>query len=379
MKGNRETCRNRPEIRPSKRHTTVLHGVKNKEEKLETSLSGYYFNKSKSKPYCPFCDNEEHYLSQCMAVSKLSKDQLTQWIKDKGRCWRCARSHQAAQCNLKKACGLCGRKHLQVLHDVNAKVPKRTPATTPEEGRVSRPSTEVLYLDRPTEGCRVLLKVVKVRIHNGDKTLNTYAVLDDGSERTMLLPGAAEQLGLRGTPEALPLRTIRQDVQTLQGESVSFTVSSPLKPKTKYKITGAFTAARIGLAAHTYPMGELKGKYKHLIGLPIRTLTNIEPLLLIGSDHPYLITPIEPVRLGPPRGPAAIHTRLAWALQGPAGALRQFERSRQCLFTTVAPQNSELQKHVEKLWQVDTVPFKMKGSLLVQGKIRRPSTSWRRK
>lgn len=48
-------------------------------------------------------------------------------------------------------------------------------------------------------------------------------------------------------------------------------------------------------------------------------------MLLIGSDHPHLVAPTEPVRLGPPG---------------------------------VAPQVSELMRHVERLWQVDTVPFR---------------------
>lgn len=78
-----------------------------------------------------------------------------------------------------------------------------------------RATTEVLYLDRPAEGSQVLLKVVKVRIHYKDRFINTYAILDDGSERTMMLPEAVEKLGVQGTPEDLPLRTIRQDVRCI--------------------------------------------------------------------------------------------------------------------------------------------------------------------
>lgn len=353
--GAREKTVSRPEVRQGKRSTTVLHGGQEVVKHSDGPMPGSSFKGNKSKPYCPFCNNEEHYLSQCIAVSKLTKEQLTEWIKTNRRCWRCARSHQAAQCNLKKTCSICQRKHLQVLHEVNVRPPKESAVTLPGGGRAA---TEVLYLDRPTQGSRVLLKVVKVLIHHGDQTLNTYAILDDGSERTMLLPDAAQTLGLQGTTEDLPLRTIRQDVKTLRGASVSFSISSPARPKTRFRITGAFTAARIGLAEHTYPMEQLRRKYKHLIGLPIRTLTNVQPLLLIGSDHPHLVTPSEPVRLGPPGGPAAIRTRLGWTLQGPASVVCHLARPQQCLFTTVAPQVSELMKHVEKLWQVDTVPFR---------------------
>lgn len=50
---------------------------------------------------------------------------------------------------------------------------------------------------------KVLLKVVKVRLCNRNKTFDTYAILDDGSERTMLLPGAAKYLGLEAETEKL--------------------------------------------------------------------------------------------------------------------------------------------------------------------------------
>jgi len=89
--------------------------------------------RGKAKPYCPFCDNAEHYLSQCMEVTELSKEQLKEWIQTNGRCWRCARPHKSTQCNLKKLCGLCQGKHLQVLHEVNTRVPGETAEPTNEE------------------------------------------------------------------------------------------------------------------------------------------------------------------------------------------------------------------------------------------------------
>ncbi|XP_055015378.1 uncharacterized protein LOC129410669 [Boleophthalmus pectinirostris] len=273
-------AREKPDARPSKRTTTVLHGAES-----SPKPPSYTSNKPKQQPYCAYCDNRAHHLSQCPDIIKLSQEQLTEWIKTNKRCWRCARSHQAAQCTLKKPCNLCQGRHLQVLHQVNSKPPKAPdPATVPaQEGENP---TGVLYLDRPTESGRVLLKVVPVILHHNGKTLNTHAVLDDGSERTMLLPMAAQRLDLQGVPETLPLRTIRQDVQTLHGASVTFDISPGGKPKLKYKVNNAFTATRIDLAEHSYPVESLQRKYKHLRGLPIRSFKKVKPLLLIGSDHP---------------------------------------------------------------------------------------------
>lgn len=164
---------------------------------------------AKAKAYCPYCDSDAHYLNQCPAIQKLTKAQVTEWIQSNNKCWRCGRSHQAAQCTLKKRCGLCQGKHLQVLHEVNSKTPEEEPT---ERSCLINTATEVLYLDQPTDCNRVLLKVIRVILCHGKRTLGTYAILDDGSERTMLLSAAAEKLGLKGKAEDLALRTIRLDV-----------------------------------------------------------------------------------------------------------------------------------------------------------------------
>lgn len=170
---------------------------------------------------------------------------MTEWIKANKRCWRCARKHQAAQCDLKKPCEVCQGKHLKVLHEVNK---RDTAAPRKEENSVASPTTDVLYLDRPSESPRVLLKVIKVLLSHHDRKLVTYAVLDDGSEHTMPLPEAAKHLGLEGSPEELGLRTIRQDVQVLRGACVSFHLSPAAQPKGTFKVTSAFTSQHLNLA-----------------------------------------------------------------------------------------------------------------------------------
>nr|XP_055076729.1 uncharacterized protein LOC129455971 [Misgurnus anguillicaudatus] len=348
----------RNEPRQKRWTATVLHGSR---EAMVTEVSPARVNptsKNTVKTYCPFCTNSDHFLSQCTEVVKLNRDQLSEWIRTNRRCWRCARAHLSSQCNLRKPCSICQGKHLSVLHEVNYRTPKAEVKSTKEESCLVNTPSEVLYVDRPVDGSRVLLKVIKVLLRHGKRTLDTYAILDDGSERTMLLPAAARYLGLQGEPEDLALRTIRQDIQVLNGSMVSFRISSADKPQHSFLITGAFTAERLGLALHSYPIDKLQRKYKHLVGLPIQGFEQAQPLLLIGADHPHLITPIKPVRLGPPGGPAALKTRLGWTLQGPTRLVEQSIHAQQCLLTFTIPQVSELFRNVEKLWQVDVLPLR---------------------
>ncbi|KAL7889508.1 hypothetical protein AOLI_G00017660 [Acnodon oligacanthus] len=148
------------------------------------------------------------------------------------RCWHCAQAH-AAQCTLKKPYNVCQGTHLLALHGLNTRTGEsRIDVTAKEESCLTNSYSESFYLDQPDAGNCVLLKAVSVLIHYG----------------------------------------VRQDIQVLQGHTVSFHVSPVANPQTSYEIKGTFTVGRLSLAYYTY--------------------------------H------IESVRLCPPCGPAAVCTQL---------------------------------------------------------------------
>uniref|UniRef100_A0A1A7ZN51 Peptidase aspartic putative domain-containing protein n=1 Tax=Nothobranchius furzeri TaxID=105023 RepID=A0A1A7ZN51_NOTFU len=243
-KGGRERNSSKYEGRTGKQTVTVLHNIKGSARTSSlTSKESATNGASKRKAFCAYCDSTEHYFSQCSDVAKLSKEQIKNWIQENKRCWRCAQSHLAAQCTLKKPCSLCQGKHLLALHEVNTRTQKASQdVAVSEESCLTSSATDSFYIDRPSIGNRVMLKVVPVSLSSGTRALNTFAILDDGSERTMLLPGAAKALGLRSTPENLPLRTVRQDIQLLQGHTVSFRLSSATEPSCSFQIDGVFTS-----------------------------------------------------------------------------------------------------------------------------------------
>nr|XP_055074008.1 uncharacterized protein LOC129453697 [Misgurnus anguillicaudatus] len=342
----------RRESKPTARSATILHGADDTVTPAPAQVKQVKVEKLKAptKAFCPFCDKDDHYLSQCATFKSFDKQQMIDWIRTNHRCWRCGRGHQAAQCTLKKPCSICNGKHLQILHEVNTK-------STGEGSCLVSSTAETLYLDRPTDNRRVLLKVINVLLRYGGKTLNTYAVMDDGSERTILLPDAARELDIQGQAESIALRTIRQEVKTISGASVNFHISPATQPQKTFKINAAFTAKTLGLADHSYPVSLLE-KYKYLKDIPLQTFERVSPLLLIGADNTHLITPIAPVRIGTPDGPAAIKTKLGWTLQGPAKILENQLQPHQCLFLSLTPAELQLRRDVERLWQLDVLPFR---------------------
>lgn len=222
---------------------------------------------------------------------------------------------------------------------------------------VSAPANAV-YLDHASHSGRVMLKVVPVLLRHGKRTLSTYAVLDDGSEHAVILTAAVKHLGLRGEEESLKLKTIRQDVLHLQGMAVSFELSANTQTCANHSIRQAFTASELQLAEQSIPGDKLMKKYNHLKGIPLHTFNKVQPMLLIGSDHPHLITPIHPVRAGPMGAPVAVCTQLGRAVQGPTNFLQNPSSESSVLHLSIDAHCSDLHKDVQRLWQLDILPYR---------------------
>lgn len=299
------------------------------------------------KPYCPYCNIRDHFLGSCEEFKKLPKSDILKWTKEKDRCHRCGRRHKADKCTLKKTCNVCKELHLTILHDANL-------VKTTNNHMVASSSPELLYMDQPNRSHKVMLKVVNVFLHKGGRTLATHAILDDGADHSVVLPEAVQILQLQNQPETISLCTVRQDVVQLNGASVSFGISPINQPDKIHAITGAFTADNLGLSEHTYPVNRLQSQYPHLQGIPLQAINHARPLVLIGSDYADLITPLDPVVMVPPGGPLVVHTRLGWALQGPASMAHSQQLSMSYNLTCF---KSELLRNVERLWQIDTLPY----------------------
>lgn len=194
-------------------------------------------------------------------------------------------------------------------------------------------------------------------LHNEDKTIETFAILDDGAERTMLLPSAAQRLQLEGKEETLALRTIRPDVTFLAGSVVTFDVSSKINPGARYSMQNAFTADGLDLVEQSYPVKALQRRYVHLRGIPLQSFKNVQPMLLIGSDNSSLITAEKTVHVDNRVGPVAVCTKLGWALQGPEGLPDQATSTCQSYFITASAAYDTLYRDVERLWQLDSLPY----------------------
>lgn len=152
-------------------------------DRLLSKLPQYY--RDGFKVHCLFCDSKDHFIGRCPNIKVQSTAELDKWITEGKHCWKCARGHAPESCNLKKPCSECGDIHLQVLHNI---------AQCRSTDLQSRTSESRVYLTPSLNSNRVLLKVVPVLLHSNSNSIETYAVLDDGAPRTMILPTAIQQL-----------------------------------------------------------------------------------------------------------------------------------------------------------------------------------------
>lgn len=114
---------------------------------------------------------------------------------------------------------------------------------------------KAVYLGQLNRSLRVLLKVVRVTLHNAKRSLETFALLNDTSNQTIILPATAQQLELQGNPEVLSLQaSLRQKVVPVKGVVVSFSISPAGQNDKKYQITSAFTAKSLTLSEHSCPV-----------------------------------------------------------------------------------------------------------------------------
>lgn len=126
----------------------------------------------------------------------------------------------------------------------------------------------------------------------------------------------------------------------------------------KHDIQYSFTAAELDLAEQSCAAGNLKHSYRHLRDVSLHSYNRVKPMLLIVSDNPHLITPVSPVRPGPIGGPVAVCTALGWAVQGPTTFLQHPAGENNCLHSSFFSPAEELHQDVERLWKLDTLPFR---------------------
>lgn len=181
---------------------------------------------------CPVCC-QGHNIEDCDTLKAMDVDQRAQAAKEKNLCFSCLSSseHRARRCDQQKRCGVenCDKRHHLLIHGA---------------ARVFAGTTGVKHSSRT-----VLLQIVPIMVQTSrGKTVKTYALLDSGSQATLVLERFATQIGLDGKEEVLNIGTVNSKKDACRSKKISFSVSSTVKTNNEWlTVDEAWTIPRLNL------------------------------------------------------------------------------------------------------------------------------------
>ena len=155
---------------------------------------------------CVMC-NGQHNIETCNEYKALSPVEKTDTVRNKGLCYRCLmKGHLEADCSKTTICGVndCKANHHPTLHDCPRLAPQPT-TRIPENDHGPLRDNNCLHATQ--SGSRVLLAVVPVLIETQSHCVESWALLDRGSQVSLIDQTLAKEIGLNGKPTPQRFRT----------------------------------------------------------------------------------------------------------------------------------------------------------------------------
>ena len=260
---------------------------------------------------CILCDNQ-HRFFKCNKYKALDHAERLSLVKEKNLCFNCLKSgHRTQSCKSPNSCFQqdCSKKHHTTLHYAFQKPPpernedKDDPSIT--VGMATHKSNEVF------------LQIVPVLIYSSTgKREKTYALLDTGSQSTLIREDFAAELKLNGTKTKIKMSSIKDQGETITVHAIDLKISSLANNKV-FEAKGAFV---IPMEKFNMPSQKYHGLQhaRHLKSLKLADIRAEDIKILIGADVPEAFHQLD-IKSGDKGEPVAIKTPFGWAVFGSKG------------------------------------------------------------
>ena len=265
---------------------------------------------------CVVCERE-HNVHTCDEFRALTVEERAELAGRAGLCFNClARGHVSAKCPSTSRCEHehCGRRHHTLLHNSGRVFPwHRNDDGT--ETAVQHIGIASVAAERRGQ---VALQTLPVTVYGPAGSYTTNALLDLGSQVTLVTDDLCNRLGISGPSDGLVLGTLNGR-QRLQSRSVCLSVESVCSGGEVHDIRDAQTIPTLDVLHRSTDWSAEKRNWPHLADLELPGVTAGGTVdLLLGADNLDLILPREVVR-GPPGAPGAVRTMLGWTATGRLG------------------------------------------------------------
>ncbi|KAL0871500.1 hypothetical protein ABMA27_005218 [Loxostege sticticalis] len=194
---------------PTFRQPTFRTAVVDSSPNTYTSKASVNKNHPQISISCLYC-HKSHIIDNCDKFIRLDFMARLNWAREQKVCNRCLKkgSHRYRSCNPKTLCNVegCKYKHHKLLHNYES-VNSHTTTETLSNGIEPEPSCSTMPIESKSETVahaisngplKALLKVVPVTVSGPKGSINTYALLDDGSSSTFIDDEVSAHIGAVG-------------------------------------------------------------------------------------------------------------------------------------------------------------------------------------
>ena len=202
------------------------------------------------------------------------------------------------------------------------------------------------------EGSRnkTYLQVLNVYISNGQTSIPAVALLDSGSDSTLISSGLADKLNLRGKTYDISLTNVSSMSNKMKSKLINFSTSSCTHPQ-PLQIKNAWVVQDLQLSPSHFTASSIKRKYSHLSEMPFDSPQDKNIEVLIAADHPSLHLYTE-IKTGNHNEPIALHTTLGWVLFGGNQSLPAFP------ITNKLALDTSTDNLIQRFWDIESYGIK---------------------
>ncbi|UYV69619.1 hypothetical protein LAZ67_6004108, partial [Cordylochernes scorpioides] len=307
-----------------------------------------------SSDTCILCKSKHHPLYICNLFCKMPLKEKLNVVKSHKLCFNCLRKgHFSWNCRLNQRCKVCKGKHHTMIHydkpsteGASAQVENTTPKE--HESAINLTNTQQANCN----DSHVLLATARIKIKNGlGKLCTCRALLDSGSQVTMITKGCCERLGLVQRKSDRMIIGVGNTPVQHSSSTVSVTFC-PLNNSEEFSVEAVVT----GVLTSEIPNFRLKDpnwptlKSLKLADPEFYIQAPID--MILGADIYTELMLKGSISLGEGL-PMAINTRLGWVL---LGKLMGTSESNTEVCNLSLQSEPELEFVLKRFWETESVP-----------------------
>lgn len=292
---------------------------------------------------CQCCRGPCKKIEECEQFKAANPEERRRTLMAARLCFNCFKvGHVVQVCRAASTCSIPGCnnerfKHHTLLHEWIPK--KRVTDTAAEE--TAAINTMV------TKSNAVCLRLLPVLVSYGSNRAATYALLDNGSDTTLVDQTLVKQLKIPDKPRSFKVKTIH-GVKEVKGAEVNLMVQS-LDGEQQLNMQSVWVVPNLELSSASIPTASDVENWPHLKDVKLQSLPCREVGLLIGCDQPRAFW-TEDERRGQPSEPYAVKSILGWSVLGP---LSSTERLMHARINHTNFNEGDVEEHLARLWSTD--------------------------